>query len=132
MDTIDGGGRPGRGRRRHSDEFKAQAVQACRQAGVSIASVALSHGLNANLLRRWLIQRSAASSSLSAPAPVTAATGGSPSGGEGKFLPVTLAAGHPPTTDIRIELRRGSTTVSVSWPLQEASACATWLREWLR
>ena len=46
---------PGRRRRRHhSVFFKAEAVGACQQPGVSIASVALARGLNANLLRRWV------------------------------------------------------------------------------
>ena len=43
-------------RRRHSAEFKAEAVAACRQPGVSIASVALARGLNPNLLRRWMVE----------------------------------------------------------------------------
>ena len=131
MDTIDGAVPAGRGRRRHSDEFKAQVVQACRQPGVSIASVALSHGLNANLLRRWMIQRSAAAASFVAPVATTPLSV-RVAGDEGKFLPVTLAASQPPAADIRIEVRRGPTAVSVSWPVQEAGACAAWLREWLR
>lgn len=44
-----------RRRRRHSEEFKARVVQACRIPGVSIAGLALAHGLNAHLLRRWVI-----------------------------------------------------------------------------
>ena len=43
-----------RRRRRHSKQFKAEAVAACRQSGISIAAVALSRELNANLLRRWV------------------------------------------------------------------------------
>jgi transposase-like protein len=43
-------------RRRHSAEFKAKMVAACKQPGISIASVALPHGLNANLLRRWIVE----------------------------------------------------------------------------
>jgi hypothetical protein len=38
-----------------------------------------------------------------------------------------LAAG-----DIRIELRRGASAVTISWPAQAAGECAAWLREWLR
>ena len=45
-----GGGR----RRRHSDEFKANAVAACLQPGISMAAVAMANGINANLLRRWV------------------------------------------------------------------------------
>jgi hypothetical protein len=40
-----------RRRRRHSALFKAEAVGACQQSGVSIAAVALARGLNANMLR---------------------------------------------------------------------------------
>ena len=60
-----------------------------------------------------------------------AAEGG---GGGGEFVALRLPA--PPVVaalpDIRIELRRGATTVSVSWPTQEAGACAVWLGQWLR
>lgn len=44
----------GRRRRVHSTEFKAQAVKASQQPGVSMAAVAMAHGINANLLRRWV------------------------------------------------------------------------------
>jgi hypothetical protein len=44
-----------RRRRRHSELFKAEAVGACQQEGVSIAAVALARGVNANLLRRWVV-----------------------------------------------------------------------------
>jgi transposase-like protein len=43
-------------RRHHSAEFKAKVVEDCRGAGVSMAAVALAHGLNANLLRRWMVE----------------------------------------------------------------------------
>ncbi|PLC05701.1 hypothetical protein CY658_01125 [Variovorax sp. RO1] len=45
-----------RRRRRHTDEFKSNLVAACSRPGVSIASVALANGINANLLRRWIEQ----------------------------------------------------------------------------
>jgi|688.fasta_scaffold1189588_1 transposase len=44
-----------RTRRFHSPAFKAQAVAACSQPAVSLAAVALAHGINANLLRRWCV-----------------------------------------------------------------------------
>lgn len=34
--------------------FKAQVVQECLQPGVSISSVAISHGINANVIRKWI------------------------------------------------------------------------------
>jgi transposase-like protein len=54
MDTSDHG-IVRRRLRTHSAEFKAKVVSACRQPGVSIAAVALANGLNANLLRRWVV-----------------------------------------------------------------------------
>ena len=41
-----------RSRRRYTEEFKKQAIAACLQPGISMASVALANGLNANQLRR--------------------------------------------------------------------------------
>ena len=34
--------------------------------------------------------------------------------------------------DIRLEVRRGATTISVNWPAQAAGECALWIRELLR
>ena len=53
VDTIEKVVTTGWRRRRHySVFFKAEAVSACQQPGVSIAAMALARGLNANLLRR--------------------------------------------------------------------------------
>ncbi|RMR52799.1 hypothetical protein ALP85_04765 [Pseudomonas syringae pv. syringae] len=41
-------------RRSYSKPFKAQVIQECAQPGASIASVALSHSLNANLVHKWI------------------------------------------------------------------------------
>ena len=41
-------------RRTHSLEFKAQVLLACQQPGASIAAVALDHGLNSNVVHKWL------------------------------------------------------------------------------
>ena len=136
VDTIDEAATGGRRRRRHSAEFKARAVQACRHPDVSIASVALAHGVNANLLRRWLSQRSTVSPPpliALQPAPRMDKQSARPvSAGTVQFVPINVQTGAAPAADIRIELRRGPITVSVSWPTHEAAACAAWLRECLR
>lgn len=44
------------GRRRFDKASKRELVKACLLPGVSIAAMALSHGLNANLLRKWIQQ----------------------------------------------------------------------------
>ncbi|MCZ8400551.1 transposase [Achromobacter xylosoxidans] len=36
--------------------MKARIVAECRQPGISIAGVALSHGVNANLVHKWIRQ----------------------------------------------------------------------------
>ncbi|WP_250555942.1 transposase [Pseudomonas aeruginosa] len=41
-------------RRSYSRSFKAQVIQECAQPGASIANVALSHSLNANLVHKWI------------------------------------------------------------------------------
>ncbi|EJM09077.1 transposase, partial [Pseudomonas sp. GM21] len=50
-------------RRSYSKSFKAQVIQECAQPGASIASIALSHSLNANLVHKWIrvqVQKSTA------------------------------------------------------------------------
>jgi transposase len=117
----------GRRRRRyHSAQFKAESVAACRQTGVSIAAVALSRSLNANLLRNWVIaaERQEAGGQTG--------VAGSPPGVEpAAFLPVPLSSAAKSGTPIRIEIRRGSTQISVHWPIGAASECGQWLRELL-
>ena len=115
------------GRRRHSREFKAEVLQACREPGASVAGIALARGVNANLVHRWLRLASAAPAAI-------AHERSAEDGGEfvALQLPPPSVVAALPAPDIRIELRRGPTSVSVSWPAQEAGACAAWLREWLR
>ena len=55
---------PGRRRRRHSAEFKAKVVEECRRPGASMAAIALAHGLKANLLRRWVVEKKGIDSSV--------------------------------------------------------------------
>ncbi|SEK12112.1 transposase [Achromobacter sp. NFACC18-2] len=43
-------------RRSYPKHLKAQIVAECSQPGTSIAGVALSHGVNANLVHKWIRQ----------------------------------------------------------------------------
>lgn len=66
------------GRRTFTPEYKQELVRKCRAPGVSVSAIALAHGLNANVLRKWLRQQTAASSARpSVPSPI--------------LLPVTVA-----------------------------------------
>ena len=129
MNTIPLQVADGRRRRRlHTDEFKAGAVAACMQPGISMAAVAMAHGVNANLLRRWVKSAEMVPGEVEA-LPVQkrpALPSTSPA-----FVPVAM----PPratATEIRIELRRGATAISVTWPSDAAADCAAWMREFLR
>ena len=115
-------------RRRHSAEFKAAVVEECMRPGISIAAVALAHGLNANMLRKWLIdaQHAGKLAPTAAAPPIPQSESSAPT-----FIPLALTA-PPIQGDIRIELQRSGTTVSIVWPQTAAAAYAAWLRDWLR
>jgi transposase len=116
-----------RRRRRHSAAFRAEAVAACQHPGVSIASVALARGLNANLLRRWVLQGERGTLLVPTRSTAPSAAAENPGG----FVPVALSSSATEAT-IRIELRRGASTVSVQWPASAARECALLLRELMR
>lgn len=113
-------------RRRHGAELKAQVLAECEERGASIAAVAQSHGLNANLVHKWRRAQRQAKAVTATPASADPASA---------FVALQLP-GQPPAAsvepDIRIELRRGATTINIAWPAQAASECAAWLRAWLR
>ena len=117
------------GRRRHSAEFKADMVAACKQLGISIASVALAHGLNANLLCRWIIEHK---HSATAPPRAPTLPDTAPPASPANFVLVTVNAERSCEENIRVELHHGATTVTVTWPMIAAADCAAWLRELLQ
>ena len=45
------------GRRTYTLEYKRGVVRQCGEPGVSVAGVALAHGINANLVRRWMVSQ---------------------------------------------------------------------------
>lgn len=104
-------------RRQYCAELKQQILAECAQPGASLASVALSHGINANVVHKW--RRLAHTPSRDVQVP--------------PFVPVALPAPScAPAPDIRIELRRGATSVSLNWPVCAAEHCATWMRDLLK
>jgi transposase len=108
-----------RTRRSYSKAFKAQVLAECEAPGASVARVAMSHGINDNVVHRW---RQLARESRAVAVPRSA------------FVPVTLTTSDacPGSPDIRVEVRRGATVVTVSWPCSAAAECAAWLRDWLK
>ena len=115
-------------RRKHSAQFRAEVLQACRQADASVAAIALRNGLNANVVYRWLREEvRGVDAGAGSHAAVSTRHGA-------EFIAVQLPApAVAPSPEIRVEVRRpGAATVTVSWPVQCAGECAAWLREWLR
>jgi transposase len=111
-------------RRRYSAELKAQVLAGCDAPGASVAKVAMSHGINANVVHRWRqLAREAAAPSPMAQQPVG-------------FVPVTLpapvASAAATAADIRVELRRGTTTMLITWPSAGAEQFASFTRELLK
>jgi transposase len=113
-------------RRFYSPELKLQVVQTCAQPGASIAGVALQHGINTNIVHRWIREHSQGTLVVQPQAfvPVTLSTEPEPVASK----PVAVAT----TPEIRMELRRGTSSATVMWPSELAVDCGVWLREWLR
>ncbi|MGJ7567772.1 transposase [Variovorax sp. GB1R11] len=111
-------------RRKHSARFKAEVLEACRQPDASAVAIARLHNLNANVVHRWRADDRRASSPKATDVPTLPMP---------DFIALDVQPeAETPARDIRIELKRGSATAVVHWPLESASSCAAWLREWLR
>ena len=122
--------RPKRAKRRHSEEFKQAVVAACSEPGASIAGVALANGVNANLARKWMAKQGVAPPSQRPGHAVARAI--SPCQPAPAFIPVGIEPSRCVPPNIQIELRRGDTALTVSWPVEAAGICAAWLGECLR
>ena len=107
-------------RRRYSAELKAEVLAQCDAPGASVAKVAMSHGINANVVHHW--RQLAREGGTRAESP------------RDDFVPVPLTATATASADvdIRIELRRGATALTIHWPVSAGAECAAWLRELLR
>ncbi len=114
-------------RRIHCPEFKARVLAACRQPGASIAAVALAHGINANVVHKWLagigMKRSSQHLSAHTQSPVAPV----------QFLPVGLSPNGPEhavaanTHDIRLDLDLGAVQVKLHCPRSSAPSAAALL-----
>ena len=80
------------GKRVYVHEFKLALVRRCLQPRVSVAAVALEHGVNANLLRKWIDKHRGEVVVENAPV----------------LLPVSIDAGDAPSP---------VTTPAAAWPM---------------
>ena len=112
---------PTRHRRKHTIDFKIDLVSMCSQPGVSVFAVAQAHGVNANLLRRWMKQYPA-----DGKAPLALASA--------KLVPVLddKIASSLSQGEIHFDIQRGATRIHIRWPMAGAAACADLLGAWLK
>jgi transposase-like protein len=116
-----------RRRRNYSAHFKAEAVGACQQAGVSIAAVARARGLNANLLSRWVLQAERRNNPIS----IQQTSRDLSVERTDSFLPMPLT-GLASEALIRVEIQCKGRTLSMQWPASAARECVRLLRELMR
>ncbi|PUA41286.1 IS66 family insertion sequence hypothetical protein [Pseudomonas protegens] len=102
-----------RQRHTYSKSLKAQVVQECQQPGVSVSSVALRHGINANVVRRWLPPKHN-NTVVNLPT----------------FAPLKLTSPDQakPETSIRIEIPYEQGALIVTWPSGDPTGCARFVR----
>ena len=131
-------------RRRHDNELKAKVLAACDEPGASISGVALAHGLNANLVRKWRSGRGTKRAVMAIAPTAAIQVPPAPLGAAPEFIAVEMptplkaaarAAVQPKAASpisealIHIELRRGPLHLNVRWPTAAAEDCRAWLSE---
>jgi transposase len=107
--------------RTYTPAFKAELVAACQQPGTSIAALASSYGMNANVLHRWLKEHASTGCHQSiAPQPPSTSA---PSPSMPEFIPLRLpsATVEAVTAELKVELRKGPLTMSITWPMHAAA-----------
>ena len=117
-------------RRRHSAELKALVLRQCAAPGASVAKVAMSHGVNANVVHGWR-KLARERDGIALVPPSSATLSAKMAASVPQFLPVSVmqATSPPAPSDIQIELRRGATAMKITWPITAAAECAVWMRE---
>ena len=94
-----------------------------------MSAVALTHGLNANMVRKWVTEAGASPMPVAAVQPcgaILSAEVKAPA-----FVPLAVSPGAP-VAPITLELQRRGVCIKISWPIEAAEHCASMLRELLR
>lgn len=91
------------GRRIYSASHKRAIVEQCLRPGVSVAGIALAHGINANLVRKWIVKHRRAAAAAAKCSPVAPPV----------LLPVTVQA-EPPRSATRTAAAGGLIVIEVN------------------
>jgi transposase len=119
--------RKGRTRRTYSREFRADLVAQSQQLGMSCSALAISHGMNPNVLRRWIKEAGYTPAPKMATQHIDTAPAFIP-----LPIPVTPPAPQRPAVSMRIEVQRNGITIAIDWPAEHLNDSAAWVREILR
>lgn len=100
-----------RQRKSYPKSFKSQVVKECQQPSVSVAATTMSHGINANAVRRWLTLFSDQQAS-TLPA----------------FIPLKVESKRKVEALATVELSLGQQTLTVKWPISDPEGCVRFVR----
>ena len=119
----------GKTRRRYGSQFKSMVLAQCEEPGMSVAQVAMSHGINDNVVHRWR-QLARQQQSARQAVPRVQASAELPV----SFVPLALPAPEGPQakTEVRLDIKRGAVTVGVAWPERALGDLAGFVRELLK
>ena len=117
-----------RTKRRYSSETKAELLAACGVPGASIAGVASAHGMNANVLHRWLRESSHSRQPAGSATCTTGAAVDIAQSDVASFIAVPLLSNPPVPVqrEIKVEVRKADLVMTVTWPMSAASEFARW------
>lgn len=106
-------------RRTYSKSFKLQVIQECSEPGASIANIAMGYSINANLVHKWIRLHAEARQAI-----------------QPAFIPLHLqslnAGAVSQSPSICLEVPHPRTPIKVTWPVENAVACASFIRELLK
>lgn len=103
-----------RKRRTYSDDFKRELIQKCHHPHISIARVALEHGINTNLLNRWVIFNE---KSIDKPETLSI------------FIAISIERESPKEICFKIQIRTAHQSIQLTWPATEMVSLAQLMRE---
>lgn len=111
-------------RKRYTQEFKHKVIAASLQPGASVARVALEHGLNANMLRKWIRLAKNNTTDTTPGFVALPMPGQAPS--------VSSARQGVDSESIRMEIPYRHQSINISLPLSQMERCLALLRELLQ
>lgn len=127
----------GRRRRTYTAQFKADMVAQCLLGDVSLASLAVDHGMNPNVLHRWVMEherygkhslQDSGDEVLAIPTRDMSPAHWIPLNPAPTPGDRTTAAPAPANDTIAMELSARGLSLTLRWPVREHQALADWTR----